>query len=171
MGGSIGFESEVGVGSTFWFTLNLKPSEAQAAVVKLEMAAANARPDRTGGRVLVAEDNVVNQKVAARLLQQLGYQVDLAGDGAAALEMVQNQQYSAVLMDMHMPVMDGILATQAIRQLASAVASVPIIALTANAIDADRERCLAAGMDDYLTKPIDRAALDKTLRHWTAVRV
>jgi len=107
--------------------------------------------------------------VAARMLQQLGYQVDLAGDGAVALEMVQNKQYSAILMDMHMPVMDGILATQAIRQLATAVATVPIIALTANAIDSDRERCMAAGMDDYLTKPIDRAALDKTLRHWTAV--
>jgi len=167
MGGSIGFDSELGVGSTFWFTLNLKQSAAAAPVLT---PVVTEKAGSAGGRVLVAEDNVVNQKVAARLLQQLGYQVDLAGDGAAALEMVQQTMYSAVLMDMHMPVMDGIAATQAIRQLASGVSAVPIIALTANAIDSDRERCLAAGMDDYLTKPIDRAALDKTLRHWTSMR-
>jgi signal transduction histidine kinase/CheY-like chemotaxis protein/ligand-binding sensor domain-containing protein len=163
MGGTIGFESELGRGTTFWFTLDLPKSET--TVAPIEAPESTSAP--AGLRVLVVEDNLVNQKVAARMLEQLGYQVDLAADGAQALSMVQHTHYSAVLMDMHMPVMDGLAATHAIRNLASAVSSVPIIALTANAIEAERQRCLAAGMDDYLAKPIDRAALDQTLRRWT----
>jgi CheY-like chemotaxis protein len=171
MGGSIGFESEAGIGSTFWFTLCLKQSDPAASSQQPAAAAAANGRERGDIRVLVAEDNVVNQKVAARMLQQLGYQAEIAENGAIALEMVQNASYDAVLMDMHMPVMDGLLATQSIRNLASGVAQIPIIALTANAIDSDRQRCLDSGMDDYLSKPIDRTALDKTLRRWTALPV
>jgi len=117
-------------------------------------------------RILLAEDNVVNQKVALRLLERLGYRADVAGNGLEALEALKRQPYDVVLMDVQMPEMDGLEASRRIKQ-GGAVVSIPrIIALTADAMQGDRERCLAAGMDDYITKPIRVealvAALDKT---------
>ena len=170
MGGAVGVESTVGVGSTFWFTARL-PADAQpaaaaepTAVPSTPPAAAAAVP--AGRRVLVAEDNEVNQMVVGEMLRRLGYAADLVGDGRAAVEAFVRGGYDLVLMDCQMPEMDGFAATAAIR--AEGGPRVPIVALTANALAGDRERCLAAGMDDYLTKPIDAGALAEKLARWLA---
>jgi len=118
-----------------------------------------------GARVLLVEDNDLNQEVALALLHHLGLQVDVAGDGAEAVARVQQQAYDAVLMDVQMPVMDGLSATRAIRRL-PAGAGLPILAMTANAMREDRARCLAAGMDDHLAKPIEPEQLIAKLQRW-----
>jgi len=120
-----------------------------------------------GVRVLLAEDNDLNQEVATELLTAAGFVVDVAPDGAAALRMVQADDYAIVLMDMQMPVMDGIAATRAIRALPQ-FADLPIVAMTANAMAADRERCLAAGMNDHIAKPIDPELLWDKLLRWVS---
>ncbi|HLN25891.1 MAG TPA: response regulator [Patescibacteria group bacterium] len=117
-------------------------------------------------RILVAEDNEINQQVAIGLLSRLGHQAEIANDGAEAVEHVERGNYDLVLMDMQMPVMDGMTATRVIRELASAKKSIPIIAMTANAMAGDREACLAAGFDDYLSKPINRRQLAEVLDRW-----
>ncbi len=122
-----------------------------------------------GGRILVADDNVVNQRVAARILDQLGYRVDVVPDGVEALAALAATPYDAVLMDCHMPEMDGFEATRRIRAGESGNRHTPIIALTADAMAGDRERCLAAGMDDYLAKPIRPAEVDAMLRNWLGI--
>lgn len=120
------------------------------------------------GRILLVEDNSTNQKLAATLLQRQGHQVDIAADGREALAALAARDYDLVLMDCRMPVMDGFAATRAIRAGESGVRApgIPIIAMTAEAMSGDRERVLAAGMNDYLTKPIDSARLESTVRHW-----
>jgi len=124
-------------------------------------------------QVLLAEDNAVNQKLATRILTQLGYQVDLASNGEQAVAMSATKSYDLILMDCLMPVMDGFTATTTIRQREQACAStrVPIIALTANAMNGDREQCLAAGMDDYISKPIKQPILVDILRRWQSSNV
>jgi len=118
-------------------------------------------------RVLLAEDNAVNQKLALIQLQRLGCMVDVAGDGQEALALLAHHAYALILMDCNMPVMDGFAATRAIRaKEASTGEHLPIIAVTANALIGDRERCLAAGMDDYLSKPVRFTALQQTLAQW-----
>jgi CheY-like chemotaxis protein len=117
--------------------------------------------------VLVAEDNLVNQKVAVRTLELLGCHAEVAENGALALEALAQREFDAVLMDCQMPVLDGFDATRQIRELERAgKPRTPIIAVTANAMEGDRERCLSAGMDDYLAKPVTMAALDEALRKW-----
>jgi two-component system, sensor histidine kinase and response regulator len=117
-------------------------------------------------RILVADDNAVNRKLLSAMVSKLGYQVSVVPDGAQAVQAVRGDTYDLVLMDWQMPVMDGFEASQAIRELEGARAQTPIVALTANAMPGDRERCLAAGMDDYLSKPIRQDALAETLaRH------
>ncbi|TNC94408.1 MAG: sensor protein gacS [Stygiobacter sp.] len=117
-------------------------------------------------RILVAEDNAINQQVAVGLLTKLGHRADVAHDGAEALIQVQQGDYDLVLMDMQMPNMDGLTAARAIRALDGAVSAITIIAMTANAMDEDRTACLAAGMDDYISKPIDRQRLAALLARW-----
>jgi signal transduction histidine kinase/CheY-like chemotaxis protein/ligand-binding sensor domain-containing protein len=168
MGGAIGFESAAGQGSTFWFTAALRLGRAPASEAPSETAETAAGQARRG-TVLIAEDNRINQKVLLHLLANLGYAAEVAENGAEALAKIKAQRYHIVLMDMQMPVMDGLQATRAIRSLTPEVASVPIIAVTANAFEGERQQCLAAGMDDYLTKPIDKADLEEILRRWTAV--
>ena len=115
-------------------------------------------------RILLAEDNVVNQKLALRLLQQMGYRADVAGNGIEAIECVARQPYDVVLMDVQMPEMDGLEASRRIVAKWPAAAARPrIVAMTANAMQGDREECLAAGMDDYVTKPIRVDALVQAL--------
>jgi CheY-like chemotaxis protein len=123
---------------------------------------------RPPSHVLVAEDNRVNQKLVVRLLEKLGCTVDVAHDGREAVERLQKAEYDLVLMDCQMPEMDGYQATQAIRDRErDSGERIPIIALTANAMEGDRERCLDAGMDDYVTKPVSRKALDAVLAKWS----
>ncbi|MEO7209097.1 MAG: response regulator [Steroidobacteraceae bacterium] len=116
--------------------------------------------------ILLAEDNVVNQKVACRILEKLGYRVDVAGDGQAAFEAWQSGRYQAILMDCQMPVMDGYETTRKIREHEAGCKHVPIIALTAHAMKGADNECRAAGMDDYVSKPIDREQLQKALNRW-----
>jgi signal transduction histidine kinase/DNA-binding response OmpR family regulator len=123
---------------------------------------------RSRGRILVAEDNAVNQKVAMLMLKRLGYSVEVASNGRQAVDALQHGSYAAVLMDCQMPEMDGFEATRTIRAGASDGAAIPIIALTANAMPGEREKCLAAGMNDYLSKPINRELLAEKLAAWTA---
>jgi CheY-like chemotaxis protein len=118
-------------------------------------------------RILLAEDNKVNQLLAVSLLTKAGHRVDVAGNGLEALAALKARPYEIVLMDMQMPEMDGLKATRAIRTLAGPAAEVPIIAMTANALKGDRERCLAAGMNDYVSKPIERDTLLQKIAFWT----
>ena len=125
--------------------------------------ALRAHRQRSGNRILLAEDNLVNQKVVVRLLEKLDYRVHIVADGAAALSAWQEGNFDLILMDCQMPIMDGYEATRAIRSLGDGKSRLPIVALTANAMKGDEEVCRAAGMDDYLTKPIDRRALEACL--------
>ena len=132
-------------------------------------AAAAAGPATLPLRVLLAEDNGVNQQVAVALLSKLGHRTDVANDGGEAVTMIERGNYDLVLMDMQMPNVDGLQATHMIRALRGPKGRVPIIAMTANALAGDREICLAAGMNDYIAKPVDRRRLAALLAKWSAI--
>ena len=161
MGGDAGLHSALGRGSTFWLTANLKKGAAIASAPPVPVAADAAEALRrqfAGQRVLVVDDDEINREIGAFLLQDVGMAVDMAADGQAAVEKVRQQAYALVLMDMQMPRMDGLQATRLIRALPGQV-HLPIIAMTANAFNEDRQQCLDAGMDDYVTKPVDPGVL------------
>jgi len=123
-------------------------------------------------RILLVEDNVVNQKLAVKILEKRGHRVVVAGNGSEALEVISKEKFHVVLMDVQMPVMDGYTATRKIRKweakLSTSETHIPIIAMTAHAMKGDREKCLAAGMDDYVTKPIKPGTLFPVIEQWTA---
>ncbi len=191
MGGVIGVASEQNRGSTFWFEIRMEPVAAPAVLAVPAVRPAPARlpaaagypaaaampatgvPSATGSvgpRILLVEDNAVNREVAAGMLENLGYRSEAAVNGLLALEAVAETTYAAVLMDCQMPVMDGLTATQEIRgREAGSGGRMPIIALTANAMEANRERCLAAGMDDFLPKPFTQVQLAAVLGRWAPV--
>ncbi len=170
MGGEIAVESTLGEGSRFTVRLVLPISTRMAqAAPRIGRDALNPRP-MTQLDILVAEDDETNRLVIRSFLQQQGHKLAFAHNGAEALAAVQAHRYDLVLMDVMMPEMDGIMATQAIRALGSEAATVPIIALTANAMSGDRERYLAAGMDSYVSKPIDRRALFMAIEALLGVR-
>ena len=162
MDGRIWLESHPGRGSTFHFTATVA-----AAAGKLPEAAKPVEPDVTlprAIRILLAEDNPVNQKLTRRLLESSGSAVTSAVDGLEAIEAFKTQSFDLVLMDIQMPRMDGFEATAEIRRLEQRSGShIPIVALTANAMAGDRERCLHGGMDAYISKPVKRADLFKTM--------
>jgi len=165
MGGEVGFESSPGRGSRFWFTAKLSlGTEAPRA----EPRAPEERLPRAqnGVTILVVEDNRINQKVLSHQLINLGYAIEVAENGEEAVAKVKNRRYDLIFMDVQMPVMDGFQATQEIRNLGDGLASIPIIAVTANAFQSERERCFSSGMDDYLTKPVDKDRLKESLRRW-----
>jgi two-component system, sensor histidine kinase and response regulator len=118
------------------------------------------------GRILVAEDNIINQKVVVRQLEKLGYQVDVVSNGLDVLEAIRKISYALILMDCQMPEMDGFETTAVIRGQSGKISRIPIIAMTAHVMKGDRQRCLASGMDDYLSKPVTREKLDSTLKKW-----
>ncbi|NBA97346.1 ATP-binding protein [Pseudomonas sp. R5(2019)] len=166
MGGSLRAQSEEGLGSMFTLELPLALSR-EPALAPTQAANAGAGEGQ-GRRVLLVEDNPVNQTVIEAMLRSLGFAVELAGDGAQAIQMARDEVFAAILMDCRLPFVDGYEATRQIRALAGRQA-VPIIALTANALQGDREACLAAGMNDYLAKPFKRTDLQQILQRWLPV--
>ncbi|MHA6493337.1 ATP-binding protein [Pseudomonas borbori] len=164
MGGTLSAQSQEGYGSTFTVEVPLPFSE-QAAHMSPSALPIDAQGQ--GQAILLVEDNPVNQTVIEAMLRSLGYQVSLVGDGAQAVYSAERQAFAAILMDCRLPIMDGYEATRQIRRMD---ASLPIIALTANALQGDRETCLAAGMNDYLAKPFKRADLQRVLQRWLPPR-
>jgi len=167
MGGEVGVESQPGQGSRFWFTARLARQAGAVAPPETDERQAEAllRRDHAGRSVLLVDDDPVNRLVVDSLLREAGLHVALANDGIEAVELVARQPVDVILMDMQMPRLDGPDATRRIRQIPHA-ATVPIVALTANAFEQDRERCLAAGMDDFITKPIEARDLFETVLSW-----
>jgi CheY-like chemotaxis protein len=175
MGGEIGFASEPGLGSTFWFTVRMEKQLAgQSIVMNTSKPATRGTPidaeTKSNMRILLVEDYVINQDVAVRQLNQLGYRASVVSDGLAAVKALELNRYDMVLMDCQMPVMDGYDATARIRSREASDTSgrhTPVIAMTANAMMGDREKCIAAGMDDYITKPIEAEDLKRVLEQWS----
>ena len=169
MGGEVGVASSPGAGSTFWFTARLEKAAAPAVAVPAagETSEHRLKQDHAGRRLLLVEDEIINREVSLGLLEEVGLRVDVAEDGVVAVDLAGRNDYDVILMDMQMPRMDGLEATRRIRQMNRRM---PIIAMTANAFAEDRARCVEAGMDDFMAKPVDPDVLFDILLKWFARR-
>ena len=168
MHGEAGADSTPGVGSRFWFTARLRPAPTglrQAPAIAPEAAPARRLPPLAGKRVLLVEDEPINRRIVVEILRELALAIDTAGDGAEAVGKAGEQRYDLILMDVRMPGMDGLEAARQIRR-GEPGPPVPIVALTADSLLQDRERCLAAGMNGFIAKPFDPDLLLATVRHW-----
>jgi CheY-like chemotaxis protein/nitrogen-specific signal transduction histidine kinase len=168
MGGEIGVESEPGRGTTFWFKVRMRraASPALPGTPETSSPAAAAAQSRPGLEILLAEDNAVNRLLIGTRLRRLNHRVTMVEDGRKAVEAVRRGRFDLVLMDMQMPELDGAGATREIRRMTGPEAHVPIVALTADALPEFRERYMASGLDDYVTKPVDWEALERVLRRY-----
>jgi len=168
MGGEIEVRSVLGEGSIFVFTLPLE--EAPIIQERAEAKPRTPLQKKWSGRVLLVEDDRVNQAVARGFLTRLGLEVRVAADGAQALRILDEDDFDLVFMDCHMPVLDGYTATMKLRQIEGQNQHLPVIALTASAMEEDRRRCFASGMDDILAKPLDESELLHVLERWLPAR-
>ena len=170
MGGEIDFKSRAGKGSTFWFDLPMTIADASDAILFDELESEEDIPGVDQLRVLLAEDNTTNQLVIGNMLERLGCLVDIVSNGIEVIGSVQSRPYDVVLMDISMPEMDGLEATKQIRALDSEVSKIPIIALTAYALDEDRQTALTAGMDEFVAKPVSRLELARAISRQSETR-
>lgn len=167
MHGNLGVDSEEGRGSTFWFSADFAIAEQQAD--KADEKSGDESELTLDAKILLVEDNPINQMVASKMLEKFGLKPELANNGIEALEKLKQQAFDLVLMDCQMPEMDGFEATREIRQravMAIGDKPLPVVAMTANVMSGDRERCLEVGMDDYIGKPVKRDKLEAVLRKW-----
>jgi CheY-like chemotaxis protein/anti-sigma regulatory factor (Ser/Thr protein kinase) len=167
MDGMLGVDSVEGKGSAFWFTASFQCVDE--ALASTEQPVIERRPLQLNSKVLLVEDNPINQMVAQKMLEKVGLKARLANNGLEALQCLHDEKFDLVLMDCQMPEMDGFDATREIRKLdikALNQQPLPVVAMTANVMSGDRERCLEVGMDDYIGKPVQREQLESILQKW-----